>query len=157
MQGILGFVHAPSPWELILDFNCKHSSKHFDMKILSLKKYSIIGLLLIGSCTKLDEKDLVFDTATNLNFGQTDAELVSLIAAAYTNLYGSFGSDGSIMRLQEVPSDEIVVPTRGPDWGDGGHWVRLKLHTYQAADQKLSATWNFLFKGVNTCNRVMLN
>jgi hypothetical protein len=126
------------------------------MKILSLAKYTIPGLVLIAvSCTKLDEKDLVFDTATNLNFGQTDAEIVSLLAAAYTNLYGSFGSDGSIMRLQEVPSDEIVVPTRGPDWGDGGHWVRLKLHTTQAADGGPGNTWSFLFKGVNTCNRVL--
>jgi len=125
------------------------------MKILSLTKYSLISLLLITSCTKLDEKELVFDTATNQNFGQTDAEVVSLLAAAYTNLYGSFGSDGSIMRLEEVPTDEIVVPQRGPDWGDGGHWIRLKLHTTQPNDGGPENTWSFLFKGVNTCNRVL--
>src|SRR3982750_453568 len=125
------------------------------MKILSLTKYSLIGLLLITSCTKLDEKELVFDTATDQNFGVTDAEVVSLLAAAYTNLYGSFGSDGNIMRLEEVPTDEIVVPTRGPDWGDGGHWVRLKLHTTKPDDGGPGNTWSFLFKGVNTCNRVL--
>ncbi len=125
------------------------------MKILSFTKCSLIGLLLLSSCTKLDEKDLVFDTATNLNFGQTDAEIVSLIAQAYTNLYGSFGSDGSIMRLEEVPTDEIVVPQRGPDWGDGGHWIRLKLHTTIPADGGPGNTWGFLFQGVNTCNRVL--
>ncbi|RZK47355.1 MAG: RagB/SusD family nutrient uptake outer membrane protein, partial [Pedobacter sp.] len=127
------------------------------MKLKSFSRYPLMLLLFVGSCTKLDEKELLFDRATDENYGKTDAELVSLIAAAYTNLYGSFGADGNIMCLQEVPSDEIVVPTRGPDWGDGGHWVRLKLHTYQAADQKISGTWNFLFKGVNTCNRVLLN
>ena len=125
------------------------------MKILSLKKYSLIGLLFLGACTKLDETELVFDTATDQNFGDTDAEVVALMAAAYTNLYGSFGSDGNIMRLQEVPSDEIVVPQRGPDWGDGGHWIRLKLHTYKPNDGGPSNTWGFLFKGVNTCNRVI--
>jgi hypothetical protein len=125
------------------------------MKILSLTKYALISLLLITSCTKLDEKELVFDTATNQNFGQTDAEVVSLLAAAYTNLYGSFGSDGSIMRLEEVPTDEIVVPQRGPDWGDGGHWIRLKLHTTKPNDGGPENTWGFLFKGVNTCNRVL--
>src|SRR4029078_8866891 len=104
---------------------------------------------------KLDETKLVFDTATNQNFGQTDAEVVSLLAAAYTNLYGSFGSDGNIMRLEEVPTDEIVVPTRGPDWGHGGHWVRLKLPTYGDNDGGPENTWNFLFKGVNPCNRVL--
>jgi len=103
----------------------------------------------------LDEKNLLYDRATNENYGKTDAELASLIAAAYTNLYGSFGGDGNIMRLEEVPTDEIVVPTRGPDWGDGGHWVRLKLHTYKPADAGPGNTWGFLFQGVNTCNRVL--
>jgi starch-binding outer membrane protein, SusD/RagB family len=126
------------------------------MKILIKAKYFLIVLLLLaGSCTKLNEKDLLYDRVTSDNFGQTDAEIVSILAAAYTNLYGSFGSDGNIMCLQEVPTDEIVVPTRGPDWGDGGHWVRLKLHTYTPADPKMSGTWDFLFKGVNTCNRVI--
>jgi hypothetical protein len=57
------------------------------------------------------------------------------------------------MRVQEVPSDEIVVPTRGPDWGDGGHWVRLKLHTYRPNDGGPTNTWNFLYRGINICNR----
>ena len=130
--------------------------KILNMRVSTSIKYTVIGLVLFTvSCTKLDEKDLVFDTATNQNFGNTDAEIVSLLAAAYTNLYGSFGSDGNIMRLEEVPTDEIVVPTRGPDWGDGGHWVRLKLHTTKADDGGPGNTWSFLFKGVNTCNRVL--
>ena len=125
------------------------------MKILSLKKYSIAGLMVIASCTNLDEKEYLYDTATVDNFGQTDAEVVALMAAAYTNLYGSFGGDGSIMRLEEVPTDEIVVPQRGPDWGDGGHWVRLKRHTTKPDDGGPGNTWSFLYKGVNTCNRVL--
>ena len=125
------------------------------MKFSSLTKCLLIGVLLITSCTKLSEKDLVFDTATGSNFGQTDAEIVSLLAAAYTNLYGSFGADGNIMRVEEVPSDEIIVPQRGPDWGDGGHWVRLKLHTTKPDDGGPGNTWAFLFQGVNTCNRVL--
>src|SRR5690349_8049606 len=124
-------------------------------KILSYAKFSLLGLLFMVSCTKLDEEELIYDSATSLNFGYNDAEVVALMAAAYLNLYGNFGSDGSIMRLEEVPTDEIVVPTRGPDWGDGGHWVRLKLHTTVPADGGPTNTWNFLFKGVNTCNRVL--
>jgi starch-binding outer membrane protein, SusD/RagB family len=125
------------------------------MKLLSAIKYGLIGFVLTTSCTKLEERDVLYDRVTSDNFGQNDAEIISIIAAAYTNLYASFGSDGNIMCLQEVPSDEIVVPTRGPDWGDGGHWVRLKLHTYKPSDPKISGTWDFLFKGVNTCNRVL--
>lgn len=125
------------------------------MKLLRYIKYSLLGFVLVTSCTKLDEKEILYDTVTNETFGKTDAEIVSLLAAAYTNLYGNFGSDGSIMRLEEVPTDEIVVPQRGPDWGDGGHWIRLKLHTTKPNDGGPENTWGFLFKGVNTCNRVL--
>lgn len=125
------------------------------MKVLTPTKYLLIGALLIGSCTKLDEKDVLYDTATAQNFGQTDPEIISLLAAAYTNLYGSFGNDGNIMRVEEVPTDECIVPQRGPDWGDGGHWIRLKLHTTKPDDGGPENTWGFLFRGVNTCNRVL--
>jgi starch-binding outer membrane protein, SusD/RagB family len=127
------------------------------MKKLFKKRSLLISLLFLASCTKLDETELVYDTATSQNFGKTEAEIVSLVAAAYTNLYANFGGDGSIMRLEEVPTDEIVVPTRGPDWGDGGHWVRLKLHTYKPDDSGPGNTWSFLYRGVNTCNRVIYN
>jgi starch-binding outer membrane protein, SusD/RagB family len=125
------------------------------MKLVVRAKYLFFMLLFTGACTKLDEKELLYDRVTSEIFPTTEAEYVSAMAAAYTNLYASFGSDGNIMCLQEVPTDEIVVPTRGPDWGDGGHWVRLKLHTYRANDPKMRDTWNWLFKGVSVCNRVM--
>jgi starch-binding outer membrane protein, SusD/RagB family len=126
------------------------------MKFIIVRvKYLVLILLFTGACTKLDENDLLYDSVTSENFPKSEADFVSALAAAYTNLYGSFGSDGNIMCLQEVPSDEIVVPTRGPDWGDGGHWVRLKLHSYRPNDSKITNTWNFLFKGVSVCNRVI--
>jgi starch-binding outer membrane protein, SusD/RagB family len=125
------------------------------MKLVVKTKYLFFILLFMSACTKLDERELLYDRVSSDDFPRTEAELVSVMAAAYTNLYASFGSDGNIMCLQEVPTDEIVVPTRGPDWGDGGHWVRLKLHTYRANDPKMSGTWNWLFKGVSVCNRVM--
>jgi len=125
------------------------------MKLLSINRYFLVVWLLAVSCTKLNEKDQLFDTVTSDNFYKTDEELVSAVGAAYTNLYGSFGNADNIMPLQEVTSDEIVVPTRGADWGDGGHWVRLKTHAYKPDDPRPTGTWEFLFKGVNTCNRVL--
>lgn len=115
----------------------------------------LTGFVVAASCTKLDETEQLFDTVTSETFYRTDAELVSAVGAAYTNLYGSFGNADNIMPLQEVTSDEIVVPTRGADWGDGGHWVRLKRHTYKADDPRPTTTWEFLYKGVNTCNRLL--
>lgn len=126
------------------------------MKIVSILKYTFCASVVLAcSCTKLDEKDVLYDQVTQDNFFKTDAEFLAAIGAAYTNLYGTFGNADNFMPLQEVTTDEMVVPTRGADWGDGGHWVRLKLHTYNADDPRPGNSWSVLFAGVNTCNRVI--
>ncbi|HEX5154206.1 MAG TPA: RagB/SusD family nutrient uptake outer membrane protein [Parafilimonas sp.] len=121
----------------------------------SFIKYTAAVLVLFASCTNLDEKEVLYDQVTQDNFFKTDAEYLAALGAAYTNLYGTFGSADNFWPMQEVTTDEMVVPTRGADWGDGGHWVRLKLHTYNADDPRPSNSWNVLFAGVNTCNRVL--
>lgn len=108
-----------------------------------------------AACTKLDEEELLYDTVTADNFYKTDAELASAVGAAYGNLYG-IGGNNHVFPLGEVTSDEVVVPQRGADWGDGGHWVRLKLHTYKADDPIPNNAWNFAFGGVTTCNKLLL-
>src|ERR1035437_8782210 len=90
----------------------------------------IMILLAVGAfsqaCTKLDEK--LYDTVIPDNFFKSEAEFVSALGAAYTNL-GGYAS-GDVNNLQELTSDEMVVPTRGSDWDDGGNWRRLHLHSW---------------------------
>src|SRR5690606_21761311 len=72
----------------------------------------------------------------------------------YTLLF-QFHQNNNMMPLNEVTSDEIVVPTRGADWGDGGHWVRLHRHTWTPQDPTIRQGWEYFFNGVNTCNRLL--
>lgn len=123
-------------------------------KILYLK-VSILILFLSTSCTDLAEEDLLYDRVTTDNFYQTELENLSAIGGAYANLYGAFGNSSAFTASQEIPSDEIVVPTRGADWGDGGHHVRMKRHTYTPQDPNPNGMWNFLYSGINNCNRVL--
>ncbi|MFZ9661715.1 MAG: RagB/SusD family nutrient uptake outer membrane protein, partial [Chitinophagaceae bacterium] len=104
--------------------------------------------------TKLDENELLYDRVGGANFGKTELEVSSLVGAAYSNLSG-VGGNNHYIPLGEVTSDAVVVPTRGPDWGDGGHWVRLKRHAYTAQDPIPSNGWNFCFSGITTCNRLI--
>ncbi|MEO6722861.1 MAG: RagB/SusD family nutrient uptake outer membrane protein [Ferruginibacter sp.] len=120
-----------------------------------LNKVLIAGLLVSGfSCTKLDEAPYLFDRVTADQFGGTDLELSSAVGVAYSNLSG-VGGNNHYIPLNEVTTDEAVVPTRGPDWGDGGHWVRLKQHKYVATDPTPNNGWNFCYTGVSTCNRLI--
>lgn len=127
------------------------------MKDKLIKSTLMLGLLFIGlSCTKLDEKPYIFDQVTGEDFGKTDLEVQSAVGAAYSNLAG-VGGNNHYIPLNEVTTDEAVVPTRGPDWGDGGHWVRLKRHKYVATDPTPNNGWNFCYSGISTCNRLIFN
>jgi hypothetical protein len=121
----------------------------------SIIKFSITGLLAVlitPACTDLDET--IYSEVTPDQFFQSDEEFVSALGAAYTPLYGYAGT-GSIYPLQEVSSDELVVPTRGQDWDDGGHWRRLHQHTYQWEDPTINGGWTFCYSGINTSNRLI--
>lgn len=123
------------------------------MKQISLIRCSLLVVLLAAaSCTKLDEKSLLFDQVTEDNFYKTDAQLASAVGAAYGTIYGY---TGAYFNANEVTSDEIVVPTRGADWGDGGHWVRLKTHTYNGTDNVPNGAWSLCFGGVTRCNKIL--
>src|SRR3569833_2079199 len=125
------------------------------MKNRSIQKLFIASLFIAGaSCTKLDESAYLYDKVTSSQFGKTDLELSSAVGAAYSNLAG-VGGNNHYIPLNEVTTDEMIVPTRGADWGDGGHWVRLKTHTYNSTDPLPGNGWSFCYTGVSTCNRLI--
>ena len=102
-------------------------------------------------CTKLDET--LYDTVTPANFFKSDAQFVSALGAAYTQL-GGYAS-GDVNNLQELCTDEETVPTRGQDWDDGGNWRRLHLHSWKFEDNAVGAAWDFGYTGINTANRLI--
>lgn len=125
------------------------------MKKYNFFKFLAAGLLILSfnqSCTNLDEE--LFSAVTEDNFFKTEEEFISALGAAYTSL-GGYGGNGNIFSAQEVTSDEVVVPTRGSDWNDGGNWRALYLHTYGPETDIIRNTWPFLYGGVNACNRLI--
>ncbi|MBC7829481.1 MAG: RagB/SusD family nutrient uptake outer membrane protein [Chitinophagaceae bacterium] len=124
----------------------------------SLIKLTVLGvLLLIVSCTKLDENKLLYDQVTTENFYKTDAELASAVGGAYAPIY-SYSNFYFI--LSETTSDEMVVPQRGSGWYDNGKWVRFSDHTYTRlsnnTDGEINDAWTWAFGGVAGCNKTLL-
>lgn len=115
----------------------------------------IMILLGVGAfsqaCTNLDET--LYSEVTPSNFFKTDAEFVSALGSAYTQLGGY--ATGDINEVQEMTTDEVAVPTRGSDWDDGGTQRRLHLHAWGYEDGFMDNPWNFCYAGVSTTNRLV--
>lgn len=122
-------------------------------QILISTKTLIMAVMTVAfsmSCSDLDEQ--VFSQIQADNFFQSDDEFVSAVGAAYGPTASLFFDMWS---LSEVSSDEVVVPTRGADWFDGGNWQRIHLHDVQPGDDRVSGTWPTLFAGVNAANQLI--
>jgi hypothetical protein len=104
------------------------------------------------SCTNLDEE--LYSEVTPDNFFKSEEEYVSALGAAYTQ-FSDFGSGDGSFTLQEMTTDEMVTPTRGQDWDDGGVMRRQHLHSWTYEDGFMNAGWDFGFSGVNTANRLI--
>jgi hypothetical protein len=56
---------------------------------------------------------------------------------------------------QEHTSDEVIGPTRGPDWDDNGIWRVLHDHTWGADHSFLESTFNELLQVVFTTTNIL--
>lgn len=126
-----------------------------------MKNFSLMGklalialaLLPLNSCTNLDET--LYDQVESENFLRNEAEVKAAVGAAYTSLYGLM-NHGNYFSTQEVNSNEILIPQRGNDWFDGGQWLKTHRHTQTGGEDCYNNAWNYLYAGVNTCNRLIL-
>jgi hypothetical protein len=109
-----------------------------------LNKLSVLTIssaLFAASCTNLeiDESDSIFTDGTVFNGVESpEASLTQL----YNDIYGQLGNQENEFALQEVSTDELLVPTRGTDWGDNGIWRTLHAHTWTAAHLFVLRSWN---------------
>jgi hypothetical protein len=109
--------------------------------------------LLFAACTDLetDEKDsLVIKTAGGTFAGDAKA----LLASTYSDL-GALTDQANVYALSEQPTDEMIPPTRGVDWGDNGVWRTLHQHTWDPTHQQVLDSWNQLNQRAFKCNQIL--
>ena len=109
-------------------------------------------LFFAAACTDLSEP--IDDQVLSSEFLQNDQQFISAMGDAYRDLGGAGGSN-PISHINEVTSDQVLVPTRGQDWSDGGFWYRLHTHTWTDTEWTIAGFWNVYFGGVNSTNRLI--
>lgn len=127
--------------------------------MFSLKNYQVIvlgvlSLFLVAGCTNTNLDEKVSDQLTENNFLLNEKERDSAVGAAYSN-FSAWGNHFNIWSLNELSSDEIVIPTRGGDWYDGGVLLQLHQHTYEPNNPMINSAWGVAYGGINTVNRLL--
>lgn len=108
-------------------------------------------LFLALSCSLEEE---VLDESSGDKLLKEPGIEVNLLAPVYSQLRSVIA--GNLWALNEVSSDEVVVPTRGQDWEDGGIWKQLHRHSWDAASEPVLGLWTALETGVSRANTGLL-
>lgn len=88
------------------------------------------------SCTKLDPEFGGELTADQVSSGG-NSNTAALLSGLYQNMQGLFQDQAGIYALWEMTTDELIGPTRGPDWDDNGVWRVLHAQKYDGENQRI--------------------
>jgi len=111
---------------------------------------ALLVVLTLG-CTDLSESPQ--SAISPGNFYRNEAEVLAGLAGIYAQLRSTLDD---YYNVSEISTDEMIVPTRGQDWYDGGTWLDLHAQTWTptspATGAFLSGAWSALFAGVSRAN-----
>jgi hypothetical protein len=108
----------------------------------------------VQACTDLTETPR--DALTPGNTFRSPTEVQAGVASVYAQLRGTMWE---VYNLNEVTTDEQVVPTRGSDWFDNGRWLEIHRLGFTPNSgsglEDVNGAWNNLFTGVSRANLVI--
>ncbi len=106
---------------------------------------------LLTGCRKLDVK--VESQYVSGNFPITAADYAAVIGPVYSQLSSKYAIE--YFRMQELTTDEAIIPGRDGNYDDGGQYRQHHHHTYTKDHSNVKDVWEWGFGGINTCNRVI--
>ncbi len=111
-------------------------------------------LVCVSACTNLDENPP--SAITPGNFYRNEGEVLSSLAGIYAQLRSTLDD---YYNISEISTDEMVVPTRGSDWYDGGVWLEMhrQLWTPVSAvgNGPGNGVWVVAFTGIARANALL--
>lgn len=113
--------------------------------------FIVPSLLLLNSCSKLDVK--VESQYVSSNFPSTVADYASVVGPIYSQLSSKYAIE--YFRMQELTTDELILPGRDGNYDDGGQYRQHHNHTYTKDHTNVKDIWEWGFGGINICNRVI--
>lgn len=136
--------------------------KHIIFKMLLI----CVTLLSMYSCRKLDVQ--VASRYTPSNFPTNSSSYSALMGSVYAQLANSKLGDSKFFMnssgfsygvdywmLQELSTDEAIIPARDGNWDDGGKYRFMHLHTWSPTHPFIISNWQWGFGGINIANEAI--
>jgi starch-binding outer membrane protein, SusD/RagB family len=127
---------------------------HTSTRLVRFGALLAVPMGLMVGCTDLKESPS--SLITKDNFYKNTDEVLAGVAAVYANLRNQFED---YYAVQQVSSEEMVVPTRGSDWFDNGAWLELHRQGWTPTSvvglREVNAIWNQQYAGVARANIVL--
>jgi hypothetical protein len=121
------------------------------MKNIKTLLSGMVVAIAISSCTKLDVP--VESQYVKENFPTTNSDYAALFGTMYSNLSSRYAID--YWRMQELSTDEAIIPARDGNFDDGGQYRQLHYHTWTIDHPNVRGVWEWGFGGINNCNRLI--
>ncbi len=110
--------------------------------------------LIVLGCTNLDDElegsitEPFTVEGVTTGSGGGDGPLLS----SFSRLRAGSATNAGFFVSQSVSGDAMSVPQKGGDWFDGGIWIQLHRHTWDAAHPSVEQAWNDAYGGIGEVN-----
>lgn len=122
------------------------------MNKLRLLNIFLPAVFVVASCTNLDEE--VFDTLTSDSYYQDKNSIIAAVTRPYEHGHWT-GWDGDRWLITELTADQFVWTQKGKHGYDGGDWIRLHGHDWNADDSHIYGGWIGPYQGIGQCNLIL--
>lgn len=105
----------------------------------------------VSSCRDLDVP--VESQYVKENFPATSSDYAALFGTLYTNLSSSYAIN--YWRMQELSTDEAIIPARDGNFDDGAQYRQMHYHTWTIDHPFVRSVWQWGFSGISNSNRLI--
>lgn len=114
--------------------------------------YILLSTIFIFSACSLDETP--FDQLPEDEAYKTPQMVyINAVAGLYNGLRTIIGTDHNLWDMNNTTTDEMMLPTRGSDWDDGGLWRSMHRHQWTPAVGMFDNAWNDQYTAIGKCNQ----
>src|SRR6201994_3665227 len=115
----------------------------------------ILAIVVFSACTKLNTP---IESQYSPTTPVTQADFTGYLNAIYSQLANNTSGTRyavEYFRLQELSTDEAIIPARNGNYDDGGQYRLLHLHTWSSDHPTVGRVWQWGFQAINTCNTMI--